>query len=72
MASKSLQLKWREPFLTLDMAIGALNLAKDCSSGTPARAVFGSVSVLLTMIRVLCFLFWWWASGSRFAGLKRQ
>ena len=37
------------------MAIQAMNLAKEISSVTPAKAVFGSVSVLLTMIRV-CFL----------------
>ena len=37
------------------MAINGLNLTKEFSSITPAQAVFGSVSVLLTMIRV-CFL----------------
>ena len=36
----------------LNVAIEALNLAKEVSSPTPAKAVFGSVSVLLTMIRV--------------------
>ena len=36
----------------LDMAIEAVNLAKDASSVTPAQVVFSSVSVLLTMIRV--------------------
>ena len=36
----------------LDVAIEALNLAKEISSVTPAKAVFGSVSVILTMIRV--------------------
>ena len=36
----------------LDAAIEALNLAKELSSITPARAVFGSVSVILVMIRV--------------------
>ena len=34
------------------MAIEVLNLAKEVSSITPAKAVFGSVSVLLAMIRV--------------------
>ena len=37
---------------TLNVAIEAMNLAKEVSSVTPAKAVFGSVSALLTMIRV--------------------
>ena len=40
---------------TLNVSIEAMNLAKEISSVTPAKAVFGSVSVVLTMIRV-CFL----------------
>lgn len=36
----------------LNVAIEAINLAKEISSITPAKAVFGSVGVLLTMIRV--------------------
>ena len=36
----------------LDVAINALNLAKEASSITPAKALFGSASILLTMIRV--------------------
>ena len=36
----------------LNVAIEAANLAKEASSVTPAKAVFGSVSILLTMIRV--------------------
>ena len=36
----------------LNVSIEAMNLAKEISSVTPAKAVFGSVSVLLTMIRV--------------------
>ena len=36
----------------LDVAIEALNIAKEMSSITPAKAVFGSVSVVLTMIKV--------------------
>ena len=36
----------------LNVAIETLNLAKEVSSATPAKAVFGSVSVLLTMIKV--------------------
>ena len=39
----------------LNVAIEAMNLAKEISSVTPAKAVFGSVSVLLTMIRVRLF-----------------
>lgn len=37
---------------TLNAAIEVLNLAKDVSSATPAKAVFGVVSVILAMIRV--------------------
>ena len=38
--------------MALNAAIEAMNLAKELSSITPAKAVFGSVSVVLTMIRV--------------------
>ena len=41
---------------SLNVAIEAMNLAKEVSSVTPAKAVFGSVSALLTMIRVHSFL----------------
>ena len=37
---------------SLNLAIEAMNLAKEVSSITPAKVVFGSVGVLLTMIRV--------------------
>ena len=37
---------------TLNVAIDGLNIAKEIASVTPAKAVFGSVAVLLTMIRV--------------------
>jgi len=37
---------------SLNMAIEALNLAKDISGIAPVKAAFGSVSVLLTMVRV--------------------
>ena len=40
----------------LDLAIEALNLAKEVSSVTPAKAVFGSVSVILMMIKVSLIL----------------
>lgn len=36
----------------MNVAIGALNLAKEESSINPTKAVFGSVSALLTMISV--------------------
>jgi len=36
----------------LDAAIEALNLAEKVSSVTPAKAVFGSAIVLLTMVKV--------------------
>ena len=42
---------------SLNMAIDGLNLAKEVASVTPAKAVFGSVSILLTMIRVSFLLF---------------
>ena len=48
---------WKRPsresvISTLNVTIEAMNLAKEISSVTPAKAVFGSVSVLLTMIKV--------------------
>ena len=36
----------------LNAAIEAMNLAKEVSSATPAKAIFGTVSALLTMIKV--------------------
>lgn len=42
---------------SLNVTIETLNLAKEISGIAPAKAVFGSVSVLLTMIRVRFFLF---------------
>ena len=41
----------------LNAAIKAMDLAKEASSGTPAAAAFGSVSILLTTIRVRFSLF---------------
>ena len=53
MDADSQRQKRREDALSLlNMAIEAVNLAKEVSSITPAKAVFGSVGVLLTMIRV--------------------
>ena len=37
---------------SLNAAIDAMNIAKDVMNITPAKAVFGCVSVVLTMIRV--------------------
>ena len=42
---------------SLNMAIDALNLAKDATSTTPVNPVFGTVATLLTMIRVSSLLF---------------
>jgi len=36
----------------LNVAIDGMNLAKEVTSMTPAKGVFGSVSIILTMIRV--------------------
>ena len=40
----------------LNTLIEALNLAKEISSITPAKAVFGSASILLSMVRVSLLL----------------
>ena len=53
MAANSQQPKGRDGTISsLNVAIEALNLAKEAASVTPAKAVFGSVSILLTMIKV--------------------
>ena len=53
MGVDSKQQKRRDDTLSLlDAAIEAVNLAKEISSPTPAKAVFGTVSTLLTTIRV--------------------
>jgi hypothetical protein len=53
MDAESQRPKGREGTIsTLNAAIEALNLAKELSSITPAKAVFGSVSVILATIRV--------------------
>ena len=57
MATNPQRPKGRDGALSmLNAAIDILNLAKEISSITPAKAVFGSVSVLLAMIRVRFFL----------------
>ena len=58
MDAKSQRTKRQDNALSLlNAAIEAMNLAKELSSMTPAKAVFGSVSILLTMIRVCLLLF---------------
>ena len=53
MDPKAPQLGGRDNVLSsLNVVIETLNLAKEVSSITPAKAVFGSVSLILTMIRV--------------------
>jgi len=53
MATESQQPKNRERTLSsLNVAIDIVNLAKEVSDITPAKAAFGTVSILLTMIRV--------------------
>ena len=59
MTGKSQQSNGRDgDFSSLNTTIDDLNLAKEASSITPAKAVFGSVAILLTMIRVSFFLFY--------------
>ena len=53
MTDKSKRPKERDGITSaLNAAIEALNLAKEISSITPAKAVFGSVSIILAAIRV--------------------
>ena len=53
METESQQPKEQEGVISvLNGFIEVFNLAKEVSSNTPAKAVFGSVSVLLAMIRV--------------------
>ena len=58
MEAKSQRLKGKDGAISaLNVAIETLNLAKEVSSITPAKAVFGSVSVILTMIKVSLLFF---------------
>ena len=60
MEAESQQPKEREGVISaLNGFIETFNLAKEVSSNTPAKAVFGSVSVLLSMIRVSLLAFRW-------------
>src|SRR6266478_7562845 len=53
MNTDSKQQKRREEALaSLNVAIEVMNLAKEASGITPAKAVCGTVSIILTMIRV--------------------
>ena len=57
MTTNPKQPKGRDGALSvLGIAIEGLNLAKEISSVTPAKAVFGSASVILAMIKVRTFL----------------
>jgi len=53
MEAESPRPKGREGAISaLNVAIEVMDLAKEISSITPAKAVFGSVSIVLTMTRV--------------------
>lgn len=52
MSINSKQKRQEKVISLLNMAIETMNLAKEVPSVTPVKAVFGSVSVLLIMIRV--------------------
>lgn len=57
MNPKSKQSKRQDDVLSsLNVIIEGLNLAGNLSAITPAKAVFGTVSVILTMIRVSSLL----------------
>ena len=58
MQAKSQRPKGRDGVISsLNIAIEGLNLAKEVSGVTPAKAVFGSASVLLALIKVCSLLF---------------
>ena len=48
--------KGRKAIPALNMAINGLNVVKEATSTTPVNLVFGSVALLLTMIRVSSLL----------------
>ena len=53
METKSQQPEEREGVIsTLNGFIEAFNFAKEVASNTPAKAIFGSVVVILAMVRV--------------------
>jgi hypothetical protein len=60
METESQQPKEREGVISaLNGFIEVFNLAKEISSNTPAKAVFGSANVLLVMIRVSLLALRW-------------
>ena len=64
MDANSQQQNRRENALSLlNVATEAVNLAKEVTSATPAKAVFGSVGAILSMIRVCSLLFFGDISG---------
>jgi len=57
MATESQRPKHRDVALpSLNAAVEALNLAEERSSTTPAKGVFGSVTTILTTVRVSLLL----------------
>ena len=52
MTDKPQRQKGRKAIPALNMAIDTLNVLKEATSATPVNPVFGSVALLLTMIRV--------------------
>ena len=57
MEAESQRPKGRENTISaLNVVIEALNFAKELSSVTPAKAVFGSVCIILTTIKVSLLL----------------
>ena len=52
MTDKPPRQKGRKAIPALNMAINGLNVLKEATSTTPVNPVFGSVALLLTMIRV--------------------
>ena len=65
METESQQPREREGTISaLNGFIEVFNLAKEVSSNTPAKAVFGSVGVLLAMIRVGLLAFHWLNTNS--------
>ena len=58
MDAKSRRPKGRDNIVSaLNVTIDALNLAKEIASVAPAKAVFGTVTVILTTIKVSLLLF---------------
>jgi len=73
MDAKSQRPKARDGALSsLNVAIEALNLAKEMSGITPVKAAFDSVTVLLTTVRVRFLpILRRWVSGSLVSRIRR-